>query len=69
MLLLVINTGVAMTAAKHARHASKDAKRKHRLSLLLFLGVVLGGGLAIGFLTPPGGWYAGLFKPSFNPPP
>jgi translocator protein len=42
---------------------------KHRLSLLIFLVLVLGGGLTIGFLTGPGGWYAGLAKPSFNPPP
>lgn len=41
---------------------------KHVLSLLLFLVVVLGGGLTIGFLTAPGDWYAGLSKPSFNPP-
>ena len=26
------------------------------------------GGLALGTLTVPGGWYAGLAKPSFNPP-
>jgi tryptophan-rich sensory protein len=38
------------------------------LSLILFLLLVLGGGLAIGFLTAPGEWYAGLVKPSFNPP-
>jgi len=41
---------------------------KHGLSLMLFLLVVVGGGLAIGFLTAPGEWYAGLAKPSFNPP-
>jgi tryptophan-rich sensory protein len=29
---------------------------------------VVGGGLVIGFLTTPGGWYAGLAKPPFNPP-
>jgi tryptophan-rich sensory protein len=29
---------------------------------------VVGGGLAIGFLTAPGEWYAGLAKPAFNPP-
>jgi tryptophan-rich sensory protein len=38
------------------------------LSLLGFLVLVIGGGLAIGFLTTPGEWYAGLAKPSFNPP-
>ena len=36
--------------------------------LALFLAVVLGGGLAIGFATRPGAWYAGLAKPAFNPP-
>lgn len=39
-----------------------------RLALVLFLFLVVGGGLAIGFLTAPGDWYAGLVKPSFNPP-
>jgi tryptophan-rich sensory protein len=38
------------------------------LSLLGFLVLVIGGGLAIGYLTAPGEWYAGLAKPSFNPP-
>src|SRR5689334_24917042 len=38
------------------------------LSLLGFLVLVIGGGLAIGYLTAPGEWYAGLTKPSFNPP-
>lgn len=37
-------------------------------ALILFLVFVIGGGIAIGFLTAPGGWYAGLVKPSFNPP-
>ncbi len=37
-------------------------------SLILFLVLVLGGGLVLGRLTVPGGWYAGLVKPSFNPP-
>ncbi len=36
--------------------------------LSLFLLLVVGGGLAIGWLTLPGAWYAGLTKPSFNPP-
>ena len=40
----------------------------HRRALLLFLALVLGGGLAIGYLTAPGEWYAGLVKPAFNPP-
>ena len=35
---------------------------------LLFVFLVVGGGLAIGFLTAPGGWYASLVKPPFNPP-
>lgn len=39
-----------------------------RLVLLLFLGLVLGGGLAIGYVTRPGDWYLQLVKPSFNPP-
>ena len=37
-------------------------------ALLLFLVLVIGGGLAIGYITLPGEWYAGLVKPSFNPP-
>lgn len=37
-------------------------------SLILFLVLVIGGGLAIGYVTAPGEWYAGLAKPSFNPP-
>ena len=38
------------------------------LSLAAFIAVVLGCGTAIGYLTLPGAWYAGLAKPSFNPP-
>lgn len=38
------------------------------LTLMLFLAIVLGGGLTIGSLTAPGEWYVGLNKPSFNPP-
>ncbi len=37
-------------------------------SLILFVVLVLGGGLALGGLTVPGGWDAGLVKPAFNPP-
>jgi tryptophan-rich sensory protein len=39
-----------------------------RFSLALFLILVLGGGLAIGYVTAPGDWYAQLTKPAFNPP-
>jgi tryptophan-rich sensory protein len=39
-----------------------------RRALVLFLVLVMGGGLVIGFMTAPGDWYAGLAKPSFNPP-
>ena len=49
---------------------TKEQKRamKHGLSLVLFLALVLGGGLVIGFLTAPGDWYTQLTKPSYNPP-
>ena len=33
-----------------------------------FLLLVIGGGMAIGYVTRPEAWYAGLAKPSFNPP-
>ena len=39
-----------------------------RLPLILFLALVVGGGLAIGYLTAPGEWYARLAKPGFTPP-
>jgi tryptophan-rich sensory protein len=39
-----------------------------RLSLPLFVLPVVVGGLAIGYVTPPGDWYAQLTKPAFNPP-
>lgn len=38
------------------------------LSFVLFLILVLGGGLLIGYATLPGEWYASLVKPPFNPP-
>lgn len=38
------------------------------LPLIVFLVLVLGGGLLLGSLTVPGGWFAGLAKPWFNPP-
>jgi len=37
-------------------------------SLALFLIAVVGGGMAMGFFSAPGEWYAALTKPSFNPP-
>ncbi|HLW26851.1 MAG TPA: TspO/MBR family protein [Kiloniellales bacterium] len=37
-------------------------------SLLLFLVLVVGGGLVIGTLTAPDAWYRALNKPTFNPP-
>ncbi|MDH5453763.1 MAG: tryptophan-rich sensory protein [Paracoccaceae bacterium] len=41
---------------------------RHLLSLLVFLTIVMGGGIAIGIATAPGEWYGGLIKPAFNPP-
>jgi translocator protein len=38
------------------------------LSLILFIVLVLGSGLVLGFLTTPGEWYGQLAKPDFNPP-
>ncbi|MGI9525100.1 MAG: TspO/MBR family protein [Hyphomicrobiaceae bacterium] len=38
------------------------------LSLVLFVVLVLGGGLLIGALTLPGTWYDQLAKPAINPP-
>ncbi|WP_299888174.1 TspO/MBR family protein [uncultured Ruegeria sp.] len=35
---------------------------------IAFLALMLGGGILIGTLTAPGGWYAQLSKPAFNPP-
>ena len=44
-------------------------KRRRRITVLLvFLALVLGGGLALGAITVTGGWYEGLEKPPFNPP-
>jgi benzodiazapine receptor len=37
-------------------------------SLALFIALVLGGGLVIGFVSAPGAWYATLSKPPFSPP-
>lgn len=37
-------------------------------TIVVFLALVLGGGLTIGYLNTPGEWYADLSKPPFNPP-
>ncbi|WP_439529464.1 TspO/MBR family protein [Pannonibacter sp.] len=42
--------------------------RSSLVSLLVFLVLVVGGGLFIGATNLPGEWYAGLVKPSFTPP-
>ena len=39
-----------------------------RTVLIVFIALVLGGGLAIGTVTRPGEWYAQLAKPAFTPP-
>jgi benzodiazapine receptor len=38
------------------------------MTLAVFILVVLGCGVAIGFSCPPGEWYTRLSKPKFNPP-
>lgn len=40
----------------------------HKIALILFLILVVGGGLAIGYVTAPGEWYVQLAKPGFTPP-
>ena len=42
--------------------------RNDTISLLFFLLLVVGGGLAIGYLTAPDDWYRQLEKPAFTPP-
>jgi tryptophan-rich sensory protein len=44
------------------------AAARRFLPYVCFLALVLGGGLLIGSASAPDGWYAGLAKPSFNPP-
>lgn len=41
---------------------------KRAVSLILFVALVVGGGLLIGATNRPGDWYQGLAKPIFNPP-
>ena len=47
---------------------TRPSGARPRLMLALFVVLVLGGGLVIGWLTAPGAWYAQLAKPTFNPP-
>lgn len=42
--------------------------RRDLPTYLVFLVLVVGGGLLIGSSNVPDGWYADLSKPSFNPP-
>ena len=44
------------------------AERNRYPALACFLLLVVGGGWLIGATNLPGSWYAGLAKPSFNPP-
>lgn len=50
-----------MTAARHAQPAGP-------VSAAFFVAAVVTISLLVGYLTQPGAWYAGLAKPSFNPP-
>ena len=45
-----------------------NVMKRPAATLVLFLVLVVGGGLAMGATNLPGGWYAGLTKPWFNPP-
>ncbi|KRB58671.1 sensor histidine kinase [Rhizobium sp. Root708] len=38
------------------------------LTYIVFIAIVLGGGLVIGINNLPGEWYQSLAKPAFNPP-
>jgi tryptophan-rich sensory protein len=53
----------------HRRDAAPRASAPlHWSWLILFLALVVGGGTAIGLLTGPDAWFAGLIKPAFQPP-
>lgn len=55
-----------ISAKTHSPYSLTNLKNMGEL--VVFLLVVFGGGSAIGVSTLPGDWYAGLNKPSFNPP-
>lgn len=42
--------------------------RSEKLALVLFIAFTVGMGIILGFSFTPGEWYAGLNKPTFNPP-
>ena len=48
--------------------AERIGRTSRPLTLILFLALVLGGGLALGAITVTGGWYETLVKPPLNPP-
>jgi tryptophan-rich sensory protein len=52
----------------NVRLAQTEIVTSKKSSLALFIILVVGVGLLIGLVTVPGEWYAGLAKPSFNPP-
>ena len=52
----------------NAFQEKSDERMIRYISLMVFLGFVLGGGLLIGSQTPPDAWFAQLNKPAFNPP-
>ena len=54
------------SVADHSQYSLTNARNIG--TLVVFLVVVFGGGSAIGVSTLPGDWFAGLIKPSFNPP-
>jgi translocator protein len=48
--------------------ADISLNRGNAASLIGFVALVLGGGIAIGLLTGPDAWFTALEKPNFNPP-
>jgi tryptophan-rich sensory protein len=56
------------TFAAATGRTTLNGTMNHRLSMILLLVLVVGGGLAIGYMTAPGEWYAQLAKPGFTPP-
>lgn len=59
-----------MNEARRMSTTSPTGQRQSRwwLPLAVFIVLVVGVGVAIGILSAPGDWYAGLEKPAFNPP-